>query len=128
MCEISILFSMMRAVPLARRSDAIMVYCPHACFLVHGWLIKKLFRKPVWLNVQDLAGDAAAATGMSSGLLGRLLDVLGKVEAALIRSYSVCSTLCPAMREKLETIRRPSIAPFTSLQTGPIQTLSIPSR
>ena len=107
LCEISILFSMMRAVPLARRADAIMVYCPHACYLLHGWLIKKLFRKPVWLNVQDLTGDAAAATGMSRGLLRHMLDALRKVEAALIRSYDVCSTLSPAMRERLEIIRGP---------------------
>jgi hypothetical protein len=107
LCEISILLSMMRAVPLARRVDAIMVYCPHACYLLHGWLIKTLFRKPVWLNVQDLTGDAAAATGMSRGLLRHMLDALRKVEAALIRSYDVCSTLSPAMRERLEIIRGP---------------------
>ena len=68
---------------------------------------KKLFRKPVWLNVQDLTGDAAAATGMSRGLLRHMLDALRKVEAALIRSYDVCSTLSPAMRERLEIVRGP---------------------
>lgn len=107
--EASILVSMLRAVPLARHVDAVMVYCPHASFLVHGWLIKTLLRKPVWLNVQDVAGDAAAAIGMGRGVFGRLLGVLRGIERALIRSYPLCTTLDPAMQATLAAIRGPKL-------------------
>lgn len=107
MFELSLLFSMMRAVPLARRADAVMVYCPHACYLLHGWLMRVLFRKPIWLNVQDITGEAAAVAGMSRGPVGWLLGLMRKAEKALIRSFDVCSTLSPAMYERLAIIRGP---------------------
>lgn len=104
-CEVSILLSMIRAVPLMRQADAAVVYCPHASLLLIGWIMKKLYRKPAWLNVQDFVGDAAVATEMSRNPFAAwILGMLRKAEKGLIRSYDLHSTISETMVEKLKDV------------------------
>jgi glycosyltransferase involved in cell wall biosynthesis len=104
--EGTLLLSMFRAVPLARHHDVVMIYLPPAACLVIGWMMQRFFRKPVWLNIQDFAGDAAQATGIVRGSwLKRPFGLLRALERRLIASFPVCSTISPVMAEKLARVR-----------------------
>lgn len=101
--ELSNLFSMLRLLGMARRFDAIMVYCPTISMVVVGTLMKAIFRKPLWLNVQDIASDAAASTGMVGGRLGRVFNA---IEHFLFNRADVWSTISNVMLRRLDTVRR----------------------
>ena len=102
--ELSLALSLTRLVPAARRFDAIMVYCPYFGSVVAVGLMKMLFGKPVWLNVQDISSDAAAGTGMVRG--GALKGLLAGVESFFFNRADVWSSLSPVMIERLEQLRR----------------------
>src|SRR5262249_34420548 len=67
-------------------------------------LNKLLFGQPVWLNVQDIPADAAAASGLSRG--GGTQGVFARIQSHLFNTADVWSSISPAMIERLETIRR----------------------
>jgi colanic acid biosynthesis glycosyl transferase WcaI len=98
--EFSFMASLLRTLPSDERFDAVMAFCPLAGGVAYAALRKKIFREPLWLNVQDLPADAAAAGGISSNT-----DVFGRVQNALFNACDFWSTISPVMVERLKAIR-----------------------
>ncbi len=101
--EATLLLSLLRLVPTAGGFDTVMVYCPYFSAVVAAGLIKLLFRRPLWLNVQDLTAAAALATGMLRvSILARLLAV---TERMFYNAADIWSSISPVMIEKLTLLR-----------------------
>lgn len=104
MFELSFLLSLLRSLFYCRRFDAVMIYCPVMSAVAYGAVRKLLFREPVWLNVQDIPADAAAASGISRG---RFVKAAGQwVQQFLFNRADVWSTIAPKMVERISTMRR----------------------
>lgn len=101
--EASFFLSLSRSLHRGKDFDIIMAYCPLAgavgFAVCHAWW----HRKPLWLNVQDLSADAAAASGIARGR--RLIQALGGVQKWLFNRAQVWSSISPVMIRRLETIR-----------------------
>jgi len=102
--EASFLFSLARALPRGRDFDAVMVFCPLVGAVAYSVANKWLFGQPLWLNVQDLSADAAAASGIAKGK--GLIQALGGVQGLLFNQADVWSSISPVMIERLKEIRR----------------------
>lgn len=101
--EASFFLSALRRLWQARHHDALMAFCPLVSAVGIGALAALLFRKPLWLNVQDLAAEAAAAGGiLKRGLLSRFFRF---TQAFLFNRASVWSTISPVMVTRLEALR-----------------------
>lgn len=102
--EASLFLSYLRSVPRSRKYDIVMAYCPTISTVAIGALIRMIYRKPLWLNVQDLAAEAASGVGLvRSGLL--LRTFLG-LQRWLFNRATVWSTISPLMAAKIEPHRR----------------------
>ncbi|HEY0974498.1 MAG TPA: glycosyltransferase family 4 protein [Solimonas sp.] len=102
--EASFLLSLLRSVPRSRGFDAVMVICPALSSVVVAVLIRLLFRKPLWLNVQDLAVEAAAGSGLlKAGLLARTARGL---QRWLFNRADLWSSISPVMCDALAAQRR----------------------
>lgn len=101
--EASFFFSLLRTLPRTGRFDLVMAYCPLVGGVAFGGFASLLYRKPLWLNVQDLSASAAAAGGMTSGVVDRALN---RVQSALFNRADVWSTISPIMQVQLEKIAR----------------------
>jgi colanic acid biosynthesis glycosyl transferase WcaI len=102
--ELSLLLSYLRAVPRSRGYDVVMAYCPTVSTVAIGALTRLMFRRPLWLNVQDLAAEAAAGVGLvKAGWLSRLF--LG-VQRWLFNRADVWSTISPVMLDRIAVHRR----------------------
>lgn len=101
--ELSIVLSLLRLLPRARHADVVMVYCPWFGLLVFASLVRAIFRKPLWLNVQDVPTDAAAATGLlRSPFLTRVSKAL---ERFFYNRADVWSSISSVMIDKLKPMR-----------------------
>ena len=80
-----------------------MVYCPLMGAVAYSALDKWLRRKPLWLNVQDLSADAAAASGIVRGRA--LKKALRFVQRRLFNQADIWSSISPVMIERLKAIR-----------------------
>lgn len=100
--EASFTASLVRSLP-DRRFDAVMAFCPLAGGVGYAAFRKKLYGEPLWLNVQDLPADAAAAGGISSRTG---TDPFARVQSALFNACDFWSTISPVMVERLKTIRK----------------------
>ena len=97
--ELSYLLSLLRSLHRGRSFDLVMAYCPAVSSVVLGACNKLLYRRPLWLNVQDLAAEAAAASGLvKHGWLGALLR---GVQAWLFNRADIWSTISPVMAQRL---------------------------
>lgn len=106
MLEATLLLSLLRSVPRSRKFDAVMAMCPTLSGVTVAALVALLFRKPLWLNVQDLAAEAALGTGLlRRGFLARTL--LG-IQRWLFNRADVWSTISPVMLDKIAPMRRRS--------------------
>jgi colanic acid biosynthesis glycosyl transferase WcaI len=104
MFELSFMFSLMRSLFYFRRFDVVMVYCPVMGAVAYAAARKFLYREPVWLNVQDIPADAAAASGISKS---RLTKNLGQfAQSFLFNRADGWSTIAPKMVERLSALRR----------------------
>ena len=101
--EATLLLSLLRLVPTAGRFDTVMVYSPYFSAVVAAALIKVLWRRPLWLNVQDLATAAAVATGMLR--TGGLTRLLSATERVFYNAADIWSSISPVMIEKLSRLR-----------------------
>ncbi len=101
--EASFLLSLARAWPRGGGFDAVMVFCPLVGAVAYAVVNKWLFRKPLWLNVQDLSADAAAASGIARGK--GIVKALGGVQGLLFNRADVWSSISPVMIERLAKIR-----------------------
>lgn len=102
--EASLTLSMLRGLRCAREHDVIMVYCPQLSNVVVGAVMKRLYSKPVWLNVQDTVANAAL--GALTNGTGKTMRAMNKVETFLYNQCDVWSTISPVMRENLLAWRR----------------------
>jgi colanic acid biosynthesis glycosyl transferase WcaI len=100
--EASFMTSLMRTLP-DRRFDVVMAFCPLAGGVAYAALRKRLHREPIWLNVQDLPADAAAAGGLS-GHGGA--NPFTRIQSALFNACDFWSTISPVMVTRLESIRK----------------------
>ena len=102
--ELSFAVSLSRSLFLFRRFDAVMVICPLAGAVAYASVRKLFYREPLWLNVQDIPADAAAASGISSfGFIDRIGEA---VQSWLFNRADVWSSIAPAMTKRLETIQK----------------------
>jgi colanic acid biosynthesis glycosyl transferase WcaI len=90
---------------LFRRSsfDSVIVYCPLAGSVAYAALYRLLHGKSVWLNVQDLPADAAAASKIVAGRWAQKL--LQAVQRWLFNRADLWSSISPIMVERLEQLR-----------------------
>lgn len=101
--EASFAVSLLRSLLRGGRFDAVMVFCPMLGAVLFAGLRRMLRREPLWLNVQDIPADAAAASGISqSGLFNR---VASGVQRWLFNRADVWSTISPVMRDRLAALR-----------------------
>jgi colanic acid biosynthesis glycosyl transferase WcaI len=102
--ELSFMFSLIRSLFFLERFDVVMVYCPVMGAVAYSAFRKVLYREPLWLNVQDIPADAAAASGISRN---QLTNALGQFAQSLLFNFAdVWSTIAPKMVERLSSLRR----------------------
>lgn len=102
--EASFFASLARRVPRRGAFDLVMAFCPLMGGVAYGALVRRRVGCPLWLNVQDLPADAAAAGGITSGgAVGRAME---GVQRALFNAADVWSTISPVMAERLAPLRR----------------------
>lgn len=101
----SFFLSLSRSLYRGGRFDAVMVFCPLAGAVGFAALHRLVHGQPVWLNVQDLPADAAAASGLSKNG-GGAQGLFGRIQSFLFNTADVWSSISPAMIEKLMEIRR----------------------
>lgn len=102
--ELSFFFSLLRGVPSMRHYDVIMAYCPTVSGVGSAALGKILFRKPLWLNIQDMAAEAALAVGLvRQGLISRILRF---VQSWLFNRGDIWSTISPVMAKRIDPLRQ----------------------
>jgi glycosyltransferase involved in cell wall biosynthesis len=102
--EGSFLLSLLRSLPRGRDFDAVMVYCPLVGSVAFAVANKLVWRKPLWLNVQDLSADAAAASGIATNTA--VIALLRGVQSWFFNRADVWSTISPVMVARLRALRR----------------------
>jgi colanic acid biosynthesis glycosyl transferase WcaI len=101
--ELSFPVSLLRSIFHGKKYDVVMVYCPLMGGVVFAALRKLLFRDPLWVNIQDIPVEAAAASGIiRSGLLARLASFVQKF---VLNRGDVWSSISPEMVQQLESIK-----------------------
>jgi colanic acid biosynthesis glycosyl transferase WcaI len=102
--ESSFLVSLLRGLPRSRDFDVVLAFCPITTSVVFGAIVKRLFGAPLWLNVQDIATDAANNTGMIGR--SRLNTILAAIQNWAFNQADVWSSIAPGMIERLEKLRK----------------------
>ncbi|MDE2996744.1 MAG: glycosyltransferase family 4 protein [Bacteroidota bacterium] len=97
--EASFFLSLMRRPIKKGEFDAIMVFCPLVGAVGYAGLNARSRKIPLWLNVQDLSAQAAAAGG-----IGGPTSILEKVQNALFRKAEFWSSISPPMIQALERV------------------------
>ena len=101
--ELSFAVSLMRSLFRGGPFEVVMVYCPMLGAVGFAALRKLLRREPLWLNVQDIPADAAAASGISrSGLFNHFAQTAQRL---IFNRADVWSTICPVMVDRLAAMR-----------------------
>ncbi|MEQ9104087.1 MAG: glycosyltransferase [Rhodothermales bacterium] len=98
--EASFFLSLARRLPEHGAFDLVLVFCPLVGAVAYGVLAARRSRAPLWLNVQDLSAQAAAA----GGLAGAASGVLTWIQNALFRRAPVWSTISEPMVRALSGI------------------------
>lgn len=102
--EASFLLSLARRLPSPGEFDAIMVFCPLVGAVAWAAVLKRVTGAPLWLNVQDLSADAAAASGIVQS--ARAARLMATVQRWLFNRADAWSSISPVMVERLECQRR----------------------
>lgn len=87
-----------------RNHDAVMVYCPLVGAVAFATLNRWRWGKPLWLNVQDLSADAAAASGIAKGRA--VVGLLKAIQSMLFNQAQVWSSISPVMVQRLGALRK----------------------
>ena len=101
--ELSFPISLMRSLFDRQRFDAVMVFCPLLSSVAFAAFRKLFHRELLWVNVQDIPADAAAASGIYRSRFFRRAGSL--VQKFLLRRGEVWSSISPEMVKRLETIK-----------------------
>jgi len=97
--ELSFPLSLLRGLFRGPRFDAVVVFCPLLGAVAYAALRKLVRGEPLWVNVQDIPVDAALGTGIGrNGLFPR---AAARVQSLLFGSADLCSSISPAMVERL---------------------------
>jgi colanic acid biosynthesis glycosyl transferase WcaI len=83
--------------------DCVIVFCPLAGSVAYAALHKLFHGTSVWLNVQDLPADAAAASKIIAGKASQKL--FQAVQRWLFNQADLWSSISPIMVERLEQLR-----------------------
>jgi colanic acid biosynthesis glycosyl transferase WcaI len=101
--EVSFAVSLLRSTFRHRDRDAVLVFCPLLGSVLFAAVRRVFLRQPIWLNVQDLPADAAAATGISRS---RWFDrVAERAQYALFNRTDLWTTISPVMLHRLKASR-----------------------
>ncbi len=101
--ELSFPLSLLRNLFRAESFDVVMVFCPLIGGVAFASLRKLFYRDPLWVNIQDIPVEAAAASGIiRSNLLARWASFL---QGFVFNRGDVWSSISPDMVQQLETIR-----------------------
>jgi colanic acid biosynthesis glycosyl transferase WcaI len=102
--ELSFTLSLLRSLLRGGRRDLVMVYCPLLGAVLFTALRKPFFKEPLWLNVQDIPADAAAASGIcDSRIFSRLAQT---TQRWLFNVADIWSTISPVMAQRLRGLIR----------------------
>ena len=102
--EASFLLSLARHLPSPGEFDAIMVFCPLVGAVAWASVLRRITGAPLWLNVQDLSADAAAASGIVRS--ARLARLMSAAQRWLFNQADAWSSISPVMVERLASQRR----------------------
>ena len=100
--EASFFLSLLRSLTSGNNFDLVMTYCPLVGAVAFAGVNKLLHRKPLWLNVQDLSADAAAASGIAKSRTTQRL--LRGIQSFLFNRADIWSTISPVMVSRLDKI------------------------
>lgn len=98
--EASFFLSLVRRLPDHGDFDVVHVFCPLVGAVGYGILAARHAGAPLWLNVQDLSAQAAAAGGMA----GRAGALLAGIQNALFRKAGTWSSISGPMVRALASI------------------------
>jgi colanic acid biosynthesis glycosyl transferase WcaI len=101
--EGSFFLSLCRSLFRSSQFDLVIVFCPLAGSIAYATLHKFFHGKLLWLNVQDLPADAAAASRIIAGK--RAQKLLQAVQRWLFNRADLWSSISPIMVERLEQLR-----------------------
>jgi colanic acid biosynthesis glycosyl transferase WcaI len=101
--EGSFLLSLCRSLFRDSRFDLVMAFCPLAGSVAFAALHKMVHRQSLWLNVQDLPADAAAASKFVASKPAQKL--VQAVQRWLFNRADVWSSISPVMVHRLEQLR-----------------------
>ena len=101
--EGSFFLSLSRSLIRRSRFDAVIVFCPLAGSVAFAALHKLIHGTSVWLNVQDLPADAAAASKIVAARPARIL--LQAVQRWLFNRADLWSSISPVMVDRLHQLR-----------------------
>lgn len=102
--EASIFISLLRQLPTFRKYDVVMAFCPNVAAVASSSLGCRIFRKPLWLNVQDLAAEAASDVGLVKRAW--ITRILKYIQRSFFNQAAVWSTISPSMAERLVGARK----------------------
>lgn len=89
---------------LVRRADVVLVYSTPATVGAAGWVLKKIFRRPFVLYIQDVWPDTVTASGMLPDRFARPTNwLLHKFCDAVYRSAKHIAVISPGMKDLLVT-------------------------
>lgn len=102
--ELSFPLSLAGSLFRRQKYDVVMVYCPLIGGIVFAALRKMIFRDPLWVNIQDIPVQAAAASGIiRSSLAARFASA---IQRFVFNRADVWSSISPDMVDQLDTLRR----------------------
>lgn len=102
--ELSFTLSLLRSLLRGGRRDLVMVYCPLLGAVLFAALRKAFFKEPLWLNVQDIPADAAAASGICDSRV--FLRLAQTMQRWLFNVADIWSTISPVMAQRLRGMIR----------------------
>jgi colanic acid biosynthesis glycosyl transferase WcaI len=97
--EASFFLSLLRELPAPGDHDAVMVFCPLIGSVAYAGLAARSNGLPLWLNVQDLSAEAAAASGIVKGR--GLVRLMTSIQGVLFNRADVWSTISDIMGNRL---------------------------
>lgn len=101
--ELSFALSLSRSLWRGGKFDLVMVFCPLLGTVIFAGLRRALKGEPLWLNVQDIPADAAAASGISQS--GMFNSAATWLQRFVFNRADVWSTISPVMVQRLSGLR-----------------------
>lgn len=104
--EFTFFCSLLRSLPRSSGFDVVVAFSTLLSAVGFAALVRSCFGHPLWINVQDLSADAAAATGIAR--IPGTARLLAEIESLIMRRGDQMSAIAPVMAERVERICRPA--------------------